>query len=166
MNFLRHLFGRKESTSPTKESSEQSYFFICCGNAGVINSYYDVFKVGVRPYKGAAGRYSASVGNLDIRRQEANKASLSFVGQSYMGSNRRPPKSHMHEVLGAIAVEGLRKVYIAFVSVNQSGTSWVQKVYAEFLQQAMSQGILPYTMYITKDKDAAEFLLGSFEIFP
>jgi len=161
---------RKESTSLTKESTEHSYFFICSGNASIINAYNDQFQVGARDYNGSAGHYYANVSNLDARKQEASKASLPFVGESYMGS-KSTPVSHVHEVLQTLTVGLGREIHIAFVSVqtgvqwlpNLTGASWVHKVYAKLLQQAMSQGILPYKMYITKDKDAAQFLLGSFE---
>jgi hypothetical protein len=105
--------------------------------------------------------YYANVGNLDVRQQEASKASLPFVGHSYMGS-KSTPVSHMNKILQDIRVAASREAHIAFVSVDQTGVSWVHKVYDKLLSQAISQGILPYEMYVTKDKEAAQFLLGSF----
>jgi tetratricopeptide (TPR) repeat protein len=162
---LQHLENmvreKKESTSPTTESSE-SFFFICTGNASLVNAYNDLFQVGALAYHGAAGHYSAGVGNLDLREQESSKASLPFVGQSHMGS-KSTPVSHMHEVLQTLRVAASGEIHVAFVSVNQTGVSWVQEVYGELLNQAVSQGILPYEMYVTNDKAAAQFLLDSFE---
>jgi hypothetical protein len=159
---LRNLaLEKKKPTPPTKGSPEQSYFFICSGNASLIDAYNRLFKGGALAYGGAAGHYHASAGNLGVRQQEASKASLPFVGQSYMGS-KSTPVSQMHEVLQALGVAASGEIHIAFVSVKQTGVSWVQKVYADLLRQAVSQGILPYEMYVTKDKDGAEFLLGSF----
>ena len=152
---------KKESTSPTKGPSEQSYFFICSGNASLVKAYCDLFQVGGRAYNGATGHYYANAGNLDVRQQEASKASLPFVGHSYMGS-KSTPVSHMNKILQDIRVAARRETHIAFVSVDQTGVSWVHKVYDQLLSQAISQGILPYEMYVTKDKDAAQFLLGSF----
>lgn len=150
------------ATRPTKESSEQSFFFICTGNPSLANAYNDLFKVGALAYNGSAGHYYASKSNLDVRVQEASQTSLPFVGQSYLGS-KSTPISHTHEVLQSLRASASTEIHIAFVSVNQTGVSWVQKVYAELLHQAASQGILPHEMYVTKDKDAAQFLLGLFE---
>jgi tetratricopeptide (TPR) repeat protein len=153
---------KKGSTSPTMEPSEQSYFFICTGNPSLVSAYNNLFQVGALAYHGAAGRYYASAGNLDVREQEANKVSLPFVGQSYLDSESTPV-SHMHDVLQSLGVAASREIHIAFVSVDQAGVSWVQEVYGELLNQAVSQGILPYEMYVTKDKASAQFLLDSFE---
>lgn len=166
LQHLKKMAGeKKESTSPTKESSEQSWFFICSGNASLVKAYNDLFQVGARAYNGAAGHYYASESNLHVREQEANKTSLPFIGQSYMGA-KSTPLSQTHEVLRELRLAASKEIHIAFVSVDQSGGAWVQKVYAELLNSAVSQGILPYKMYLTKDNDAAQFLLGSFEKRP
>ncbi|HLO15513.1 MAG TPA: hypothetical protein VK206_11835 [Anaerolineales bacterium] len=166
MNFLRNLFEKKESTPSTKESttkrsSEQSYFFICSGNASLIGAYNGLFKVGALAYHGTAGHYYASTGSLDTRQQEASKTSLPFAGQSYMGA-KSTPVSQTQEVLLSIRVAASRESHIAFVSVDQTGVSWVHKVYNELLNQAVSQGILPFEMFVTNNENAAQFLLGSF----
>ena len=150
-------------TPPTKESSEQSYFFVCTGNASLIRAYNDLFIVGAHAHNGTAGHYYSNVGNLDVIEREARKASVPFVGQSYMGS-KTTPVSHIHEILGVLRIAaGGKEIHIAFVSADQTGVSWVHKVYAELLNQAVSQSILPYEMYVTKDEDTAQLLLGSFQ---
>jgi len=149
----------------TRQSSEQSFFFVCSGNASLIDAYDGLFKVVALSHIGAAGHYYASKHSLDVRREEASKASLPFVGQCYMGAESTPV-SHMHEVLLTLSVAASRDIHIAFVSVDQTRVSWVQKVYRKLLSQAVSQGILPYRMYVTKDKDASQFLLGSFNKIP
>jgi len=151
----------KASTPLTKWAPEQSYFFICSGNASLIDSYNNLFKVGAPAYHGTAGHYYAGIGDLGAREQEASKASLPFVGQCYMDT-KSTPMSQMQEVLRAIEAEASREVHIAFVSVDPTGVAWVQKVYSELLKQAVSQDILPYEMYVTKDNDASQFLLSSF----
>jgi hypothetical protein len=155
-------YQKRESTPQTNGAPGQSYFFICSGNASLIDAYNNLFKVGALAYNGTAGHYYASVGNLDVRKQEASKASLPFVGQSCMGAISTPV-SQMHEVLQAIGAEAGGEMHIAFVSVDQTGISWVNKVYNELLDQAVSQGIIPYEIYVTEDKNAAQFLLDSFE---
>jgi hypothetical protein len=174
MGFLRNLFGKKEKNPPTNKSSEQYYYFIGSGNASLIEAYNDMFtRMAAADSKASnfietPARYRASVSTLSAREQEAREASLTFEGQSYMGpigtrEAKSTPISLMHQILFMLRLEATKEVHLAFVAVNQSGVSWVQKVHAEFLNQAISQGILPYEMYITKDKDAARSLLGSFK---
>jgi hypothetical protein len=174
MGFLRNLFGKKETTSPANKSSEQYYYFIGSGNASLIEFYNDMFKKMAAADSKASkfietpAHYRASVSTLSAREQEAHKSSLTFEGQSIMGpigarEAKSTPITLMHQILFMLRLGATKEVHLAFVAVNQSGVPWVQKVHAEFLNQAISQGILPYEMYVTKDKDAARSLLGSFK---
>lgn len=159
---LQSLKNVARDKGATKEPSGQSFFFICSGNASLIDAYHALFKVGAPAFSGTFGHYYASVDNLEARKQKASKSSIPFIGRSYIGA-RSTSESHMHEVLRDIGGAVSREVHIAFVSVDQTGISWVRKVYNELLDQAASQGILPPEMYVTKDRDASQFLLGSFK---
>lgn len=156
MGIFSRLFGNKTP------NTAKSYFFICSGNPSLISSHYELFRVGALAYKGVAGLYSASISAVNAREKEAGKTSLPFAGHSYLGS-KAEPMAHVHEVLQRLGVSANTEIHVAFVSVDQTGVSWVQKVYAELLGQAVSQGILPYRMFVTNDETAAQFLLDSFE---
>jgi hypothetical protein len=56
----------------------------------------------------------------------------------------------------------LGDTHVAFAVVDGEGVAWVRGVYDQLLEEAMSQGILPYYMYVTTDEGAARFLLESF----
>ena len=68
------------------------------------------------------------------------------------------------DVLARLSVSGYRGVFISFVTVGPTGQDWVQEVYTTLLGQAVGQGILPFSMYTTASKDAAQFLLDSFSL--
>jgi len=67
----------------------------------------------------------------------------------------------MHDVLREMGVGSGGEIHIASVTVDSSDASWVHGIYNEVLDQAVRQGILPFNMYVTEDKNAAKFLLES-----
>jgi hypothetical protein len=163
MNHPNNLPGTERPSPLTEGSSEQFFFYICCGNASIIRAYKDLLEYGARTHNGACGYYFASDGTLWAREQEARKASLPFVGESYMGS-KCEPMSHIHEVLVELKISAQRTgIHVAFISVDQSGVSYVHEAYRKLLNQAIPQGILPFSMYVTNDEGSAESLLDSFE---
>lgn len=181
MGILDRLFGkRKTAEQPMSHSeaeeqiieiarrtvppaSELSYYFICSGNQSLIKAYYDLFRVGAPAYGGSAAYYRADGSQLDARKADSTAALLSFAGHTFMGSKAEEVAT-VADVLARLSVSGYRGVFISFVTVGPSGRDWVQKVYAELLGQAVGQGILPFSMYTTTSKDAAQFLLDSFSL--
>lgn len=142
---------------------ELSYYFICSGNQSLIKAYHDLYKVGAPAYGGSAAYYQAGGNQLDARKADSTVASLSFAGQKFMGSKAEGVAT-VTDVLANLSVSGYRGVFIAFATVGPTGRVWVQKVYNELLNQAVGQGILPFAMYTTASKDAAQFLLDSFTL--
>jgi len=86
-----------------------------------------------------------------------------FDGQKFMGLKAEEVAT-VAEALARLSGAIYRGVFISYVSVGSAGQDWVQKVHATLLGQAVGQGILPYSMYTTASKDAAQFLLDSFSL--
>lgn len=150
-----------ESTEPAApEPSGDTHFFICSSSEDVIERHEAALKVGVASYGGTAGRYSCTGSDLHERQLQAQAADMPFEGESRMGSNAR----HVHrmsEVLSGVRAGSSGETHVAYASVKEPGAPWVRTVYDELLNEAMSEGILPYYIYETKDDGAARFLLDS-----
>ena len=144
-------------------ASELFYYFICTGNQSLIKTYHDLFRVGAPAYGGSAAYYRADQSQLSGRQAEATAASLLFAGQQSMGSTVNEVSS-VSDVLAELSVSAYGSVFISFVTVGPTGREWVRNVYATLLGEAVGQGILPFSMYTTASKDAAQFLLDSFSV--
>jgi hypothetical protein len=142
---------------------ELSYYFICTGNQSLINAYHNVFRVGAPAYGGSAACYRVDKGQLSARMAAATAASLLFVGQRSMGSTVEEV-SNVSDVLAGLGVSAHGSVFISFVSVGPAGQDWVRKAYNTLLGEAVGQGILPFSMYTTANKDAAQFLIDSLSV--
>jgi hypothetical protein len=112
---------------------------------------------------GSAAYYRADESQLDARAADPIAASLRFDGQKFMGLKAEEVAT-VAEALARLSGAIYRGVFISYVSVGSAGQDWVQKVHATLLGQAVGQGILPYSMYTTASKDAAQFLLDSFSL--
>jgi hypothetical protein len=166
MNHPNSMPGREGSSPPTEGIAEQSFFFICSRNFSIIAGYKIDLEIQLMINNGACGHYFASADALRAREREARKASLPFVGKSYMGS-KCEPMSHIHEVLVELEIMVAHRsgIYVAFISVDQSGVSDVHESYGRMLR-FWSDSFLPYPMYVTNDEGSAESLLDSFESRP
>jgi len=179
MGWWGNLFGRKRRSGPPPEESRpaavdvaastepaapapsgETHFFICSGNEEVIEHQEAVLKEGVSTYGGTTGRYSCTGGDLHERQLQAQAADMPFEGESRMGPNAR----HVHkmsEVLSGVRAGSAGETHVAYASVKAPGAPWVRAVYDELLNEAMSEGVLPYYIYETKDDGAARYLLDS-----
>lgn len=144
-------------------AAEPSYHFICSGNQSLIKAYHDLFRVGAPAYGGSAAYYRADASHLGDRKADPAAASLLFAGQRSMGSEVGEVATVV-QALAEMSASGYGGVFISFVTVGPTGRDWVKKVYSELLGQAVGQGILPFSMYTTASKDAAQFLLDSFSL--
>jgi hypothetical protein len=114
MSIFRSLFGKnnsithaRESKKSVEEPSGQTHFFICSGNASLIESYNGLFRVGATAYDGSFGHYSIDSFKCETRGEEARKASLPFSGQSTMGS-KNSPVSNLDEVFRSMRISASR----------------------------------------------------------
>lgn len=139
---------------------ELSYYFICSGNQSLISAYHDLFRVGAPAYGGSATYYRADKSQLNARQADPVATSLQFAGQQLMGATVKDV-STVADVLTGLSAAGYGGVFISFVSVGPTGRNWVQKVYTTLRSDAVDQGILPFSMYTTANKDAAQFVLDS-----
>lgn len=158
---LRELQGPQTTRHTVPRASELFYYFICSGNESLIKAYHDLFRVGAPAYGGSAAYYRANQTQLGDRQRDPTAASLLFAGQAWMGSKAEEVGT-VADVLARLGVTGHPGVFISFVTVGPTGRDWVRKVYAELLGQAVGQGILPFPLYTTASRDAAQFLLDSF----
>ena len=140
-----------------------SFFFVCSANQSLVSTYHDLFRVGVAAYGGSAGHYRAGEDTLSVRQEEAARVSLPFGGLRFLGS-REAPVPLLPEVLAELKSASWRgSVFISHVAIGDSGKKWVHEVYNLLLDEALKQGILPFSMYVTADQGAAQFLLDSFQ---
>ena len=144
-------------------AQELSYYFICSGNPSLIRAYHDLFRIGAPAYGGSAASYSAESSRLRARQAEAASASLSFAGQEFLGA-KAENVANVSDLLLKMSVGAYGGLHISFVTVGPKGREWVPTVYNTLLGEAVRQGILPFRMYVTTDKAAADFLLGSFTL--
>jgi hypothetical protein len=142
---------------------ELSYYFICTGNQSLIKAYHDLFRVGAPAYGGSAAYYRADESQLSARKAVATTTSLLFAGKRSMGSTVKEVPN-VSDVLAELSVSAHGSVFISFVTVGPTGQEWVRKAYTTLLGEAVGQGILPFSMYMTASKDAAQFLLDSFSV--
>ncbi len=149
----------KDMVAPAQELS---YYFICSNNHSLIKAYHDIFRVGSPAYGGSAAYYRADKNQLISKQADATAASLLFAGQRTMGSTVDEVAT-VADVLAKLNV-GYGDLFISFVNVGPTGCKWVQEVYATLLSEAVGQGILPFPMYTTANKDAAQFLLDSLSL--
>ncbi len=186
MGLFGNLFGRKKASAPAAESVDapiaappepaasdageapptataagRTYFFICSGNPSLIAAHDSLLKLGVLPWNGEAGHYTFAAGDLESRAGEAESGGIVFSGERFMGSSCSKADT-VGEVLRSMRVGVLGDTHVAFAAVDGEGVAWVRGVYDQLLEEAMSQGILPYYMYVTTDEGAARFLLESF----
>jgi hypothetical protein len=183
MGLFGNLFGKKKDAPPVAEpvaappappepaaveeapaaapAAGRTYFFICSGNPSLIEAHDSLLKVGVLPWNGEAGHYTFSSGDLESRATQAKAEGLAFAGQRFMGSTGGE-MGDVAEVLQSMRVGAFGDSHVAFAAVDGGGVAWVRSVYDELLKEAMSQGILPYYVYITAEEPAARFLLESF----
>lgn len=145
-------------------SEDLSYFFVCSGNASLIEAFHSLYKIGAPVYGGSAALYRADENELSSRQAEASSASLLFAGRSFMGA-KAEAVANVAGVLAAVRIESTRGgAFVSFVSVGPEGQDWAREVYTTLLNEAFGQGILPFFMYTTASKDAAQFLLDSFTV--
>jgi hypothetical protein len=181
MEIFGGLFGKKrrEDESMTREqamekivdfgrskippAAELSYHFVCSGNPSLIRAYHELFRVGAAAYGGSAAHYSAEGSRLSARQAEAEAASLPFGGQRSMGTTVENV-ANVSDVLSEMSSAAYGALHISYVSVGPKGREWVPNVYDTLLGEAVRQGILPFRMYATNDKRAAQFLLDSFSL--
>jgi len=145
-------------------SPELSYSFICTGNQSVIKAYHDLFRVGAPAYGGSAAYYRGDETQLGARKAAATAASLPFAGQQSMGSRVNEAASVSDVLADMMMAAAYGSVFISFATVSPTGQEWVRKAYATLLSEAAGQGILPFSMYTTTSKEAAQFLLDSFNV--
>ena len=181
MSFFDRLFGKKKEEKPPASRAEamekvaeiarrtvppaqdKTYYFICSGNQSLIRAFHDLFRVGAPAYGGSASLYSADPSRLSARQADPAAASLPFAGQETMGATVQEIAT-VADVLTKVRFQGFGGIYISHVAVGPNGRNWVQDVYTKLLGEAVRQGILPFTMYTTSSKHAAEFLAGSFNL--
>jgi hypothetical protein len=145
----------------TPPASEVTHYFICSGNPSLIDAFQGILRVGTPAYGGSAAQYRASGSTLGERQTEAQTSGLAFNGTRYMGKSGSEVAS-MADVLSGLKTEAYSGgCSVAYAAVGPSGREWVQEVYDTLLGEAMGQGILPFSMYVTSDPAAAEYLLGS-----
>ena len=190
MGLFGNLFGKKETAPPAAQSvaepvaepaaaspepaapdaeappsaapaASRTYFFICSGNPSLIDAHDSLLKVGVLPWNGESGHYTFSAGDLESRAREAEAGGVAFAGYRFMGSSGTEVGS-VAEMLRSMRVGAFGDTHVAFAAVDGGGVAWVRSVYDELLKEAMSQGILPYYVYVTTEEPAARFLLESF----
>ncbi len=150
-----------EVSPATAPVASRSYFFICSGNPTLIEAHDSLLKVGVLPWNGASGHYTFAAADLEQRAREAEREGVAFAGQRFMGSSGAEIDT-VAEVLRSMRVGAFGDTHVAFAAVDGEGVAWVRSVYDELLKEAMSQGILPYYVYVTTEEPAARFLLESF----
>lgn len=143
-------------------SSEPSHYFICGSNPSVIRGFHEVFKVYTPAYGGSAEYYRGDVNRLRDRQTDA-AASLSFAGWRSLGSTV-DKMATVADVLSSLRIGADQGVFISHVTVGPNGRKWVDEVYTTLLAEAAKQGILPFHMYSTESRDAAQFLLDSFSL--
>ena len=143
-------------------ATELTHFFVCSGNPSLIEAYHDLYRVGTPAYGGTAELYRADEGTMSDRQDKATEAGLTFGGRRTMGSSEEDVAA-VADVLASMRRESPSgRVYVEYAAVGPTGTDWVREVYTTLLGQAVAQGILPFRMFWTTDKDAADYLRESF----
>lgn len=143
-------------------AQELTYCFICSGNPSLIKACHGVFRLGAPAYGGSAAYYCADESALSARQADASTASLLFAGQESMGEQVNEV-ANVADVLAKLRAGSARgAIFISFATVGPTGQKWMREVYTTLLGEAVGQGILPFRMYTTASKDAAQFLLDSF----
>jgi hypothetical protein len=145
-------------------AKEITHYFVCSGNPSLIKAYHDLFRVGAPAYGGSAASYRADESAMSARQANATAASLLFAGQESMGSEVKevPNVADVLSKLQGGSANGT--IFISYVTVGPKGQKWVHEVYTTLLGEAVKQGILPFRMYSTTSKQAAQFLLDSFSM--
>ena len=139
-----------------------THFFVCSGNRSLIEAYHSLFRMAAPAYGGSATVYRADTETLSARQADAAGDSMPFEGQRSLGAKPEPAPD-LAGVLGSMSRESPSgRVFIAYVTVGPQGIGWVRETYATVMNDAMSQGILPFWMYETTSADAARYLLDSF----
>jgi hypothetical protein len=168
MGLFGDLFSKKAAVSSKADApatspaaAERTYFFICSGNASLIDAHDSLLKPGLVPWSGEAAHYVFGSGVLEARAQQAQSEGLAFGGRRYMGSSESAVDT-VAEALRDIRAGSYGDTHVAYAAVGGGGADWVLTVYNELLKEATSQGILPYYLYVTKDAAAARFLCDSF----
>lgn len=143
----------------TPPAAQVTHYFICSGNPSLIDAFQGILRVGTPAYGGSAAQYRAMGSTLAFRKAEA--AAVPFNGQRFMGSTGNDVAT-VADVLSGFEMEAMSGgCSIAYAAVGPSGLGWVREVYDTLFGEAMGQGILPFSMYVTSDPAAAEYVLGS-----
>ena len=151
-----------------EELTTQYYCFVGSGNPSLIANLYALCVPIAQKHNGSAGHYVGSVPDLQAREEQARNASQPFVGlrYTYPESTLDPlvssPVSLLDGVIAAIAMEGIKEVYITFASVKGSGLAALQSLYKIIKHSANSQNIFCGELHVTENKSDAEALLSSF----
>ncbi len=141
-----------------------SFSFVCSGNESLIEAFCGLFRVAEQAGWGKVARYRSEVwgGGLEGAAAAVGEKGLRFAGEKWLGSSRTPVEQ-MEELLVEFRAAASRIVHVAFVEVGADHSPWVRQVYEELLGQALKQGILPFPMFITNNKEAADFIRASLQ---
>lgn len=143
-------------------SQQVEHYFVVSGNRSLIEAFHRIFRMGGPMHGGRESFFQADASTLSSRQAEAKAGSLVFGGHMRMGE-KVDSAATIAEVLSAMRWESPSgRVFVAYVSVGPEGAAWVKDAYSTLLGEAMKQGILPFRMYWTANKDAADYVIKSF----
>jgi hypothetical protein len=150
-----------EALMNISETGTSIHSLVASSNQSLIRTFHNFFEVGARTYGGSAACYRMDPGRLSSRQRLATSLPQLLFVQAFIGSTTKEVLK-VADALGKMEAAGSTDIFIAYIVVDPTGEKWVQEVYTRLLNEAVMQGILPFSMYQTKNKEAADFLIGSF----
>lgn len=138
-----------------------SYCFVHDSNWSLIAAFQDAFQHAGPSFVG--GEYRVSRSQLSDRSEEADRLGLRFDGHSLLGANSTAIAT-VGDALREMKPGGTgSQTYVAFAAVSGEMYEKMNLLYDTMLKDATSQGMLPFPMLVTTNRDAAQFLLDSCE---
>lgn len=153
--------GHTSSTTAAASPGGTTFYYICSGNASLIRTFAEVFKMAEQAGWGHAEQAQLSLGDgtLQAARRAASETNLAFDGDQYLGTTRVSVQ-RMDDLLDRLQAEGSEPLHVLAAQVVDAHASWVHTAYNAILEDAGKQGILPFRMYATKSVFAGRALAG------
>ncbi|MDP1890840.1 MAG: hypothetical protein Q8K55_08085 [Gemmatimonadaceae bacterium] len=157
---LRHYHVRGIVLS-TDRSFLSTYYYICSTNRSLIHAFAEIFSVAAAAGWGSARpcRLSLSDGRVAAARQLASAQNQPFEGTQFIGEDR-VRVARMDDLLDRLQAGGDSELHVLFAEMTDAHAAWVHEAYNTLLQDAATQGILPFRMYATKSPAANRVLQG------
>lgn len=141
-----------------KPAETLTYFFVCCSNQSLIRSLYDLLRVAAPAHGGFAAMLAGDKPTIEAHRQEAG--ALGFNGRRHV-IREVTEVGTVAEAMSAVQAAGYHDVFVAVAGMDQSGREQMEEMYRGLVRQAFRQGIMPFPMFETDDRRAAQFLVGA-----